>query len=153
MGEHVMAHTEPAAAADGAAGPSLGDLVTLAAGDVSKLVRYEIGLAKLELKADVRRVLVSAVMLVACYFVANIVLVLLSFGLVYGLIKAGLVAWASFLIVAGVDAVLIGIAAGIVYLNFRRLDGLKRTRKSVQENLAVMNREAESATVPAVEAR
>src|SRR5215475_4154201 len=37
-------------------GQSLGDLVALAAKDVSQLVRYEIDLAKTELMADVRRV-------------------------------------------------------------------------------------------------
>jgi hypothetical protein len=148
-----MVQTGSAPPADGAAAPSLGDLVTLAVGDISKLVRCEIDLAKLELKADVRRVLVSLVLLLGSFFVLNLVLVLLSFGLVYGLIRNGLEPWASFLIVAGADIVLIGIAVGIVWLNFRRLDGLKRTRKTVQEDLAVMNREEGTAAVPAVEAR
>ena len=35
---------------------SLGDLVALAAKDVSQLIRYEIDLAKTELKADAQRV-------------------------------------------------------------------------------------------------
>jgi Putative Actinobacterial Holin-X, holin superfamily III len=153
MGEHAMVYTESAPSADGAAGPSLGDLVTLAAEDLSKLVRCEIDLARLELKKDVRRLAVAGAMVFGIALVANLVLVLLSFGLVYGLIRAGLVPWASFLIVAGVDIVLIGIAGGIAFINFRRLDGLKRTRKSVQENLAVMNREEPAAAVPAVEAR
>ena len=37
-------------------GQSLGDLVALAAKDVSQLIRYEIDLAKTELKADVQRI-------------------------------------------------------------------------------------------------
>ena len=39
---------------------SLGDLVALAAKDVSQLVRYEIDLAKTELKGDVKRVGLAA---------------------------------------------------------------------------------------------
>jgi hypothetical protein len=35
---------------------SLGDLVALAAKDVSQLLRYEIDLAKVELRGDLRRV-------------------------------------------------------------------------------------------------
>lgn len=148
-----MVHTESAPSADGAASQSLGDLVTLAVDDLSKLVRCEIDLARLELKKDVRRLGVAGVMIFGCALVANLVLVLISFGLVYGLIKVGLDAWASFLIVAGIDIVLIGIAAGIAFLNFRRIEGLKRTRKSVQEGLTILNRQEEEAAVPAIEAR
>ena len=40
---------------------SLGDLVALAAKDVSQLIRYEIDLAKTELKGDAQRVGIAAV--------------------------------------------------------------------------------------------
>ena len=39
----------------GAADQSIGDLVSVAARDISQLVRYELDLAKLELKADAKR--------------------------------------------------------------------------------------------------
>ena len=148
-----MVDTESARAAGAAADPSLGDLVSQAAADLSILVRSEIDLAKIELKKDVRRFATIGVMGVGCFFAFNLVIVLLSFGLVYGLIRLGIWPWASFLIVAGVDIVMIAIAAGIAWINFRRVSGLKLTRKTVQEDLAIMNREDQPTAAPAVEAR
>jgi Putative Actinobacterial Holin-X, holin superfamily III len=148
-----MVDTESARAAGAAADPSLGDLVSQAAADLSILVRSEIDLAKIELKKDVRRFATIGVMGVGCFFAFNLVIVLLSFGLVYGLIRLGIWPWASFLIVAGVDMVAIGIAAGIAWINFRRVSGLELTRKTVQEDLAIMNREDQATGAPAVEAR
>lgn len=148
-----MVDTESARAAGAAADPSLGDLVSQAAAELSLLVRSEIDLAKIELRKDVRRFATIAILGVGCWFAFNLVIVLLSFGLVYGLIRQGLEPWASFLIVAGVDIVLIGIAAGIAWLNFRRVSGLKLTRRTVQQDLAIMNREDQGTGAPAVEAR
>lgn len=148
-----MVDTESARAARAAADPSLGDLVSQAAAELSLLVRSEIDLAKIELRKDVRRFATIAILGVGCWFAFNLVIVLLSFGLVYGLIRQGLEPWASFLIVAGVDIVLIGIAAGIAWLNFRRVSGLKLTRRTVQQDLAIMNREDQGTGAPAVEAR
>jgi uncharacterized membrane protein YqjE len=148
-----MVDTESARAAGAAADPSLGDLVSQAAADLSILVRSEIDLAKIELRKDVRRLATVAIMIAGCFFAFNLVIVLISFGFVYGLIRLGLVPWASFLTVAGVDIVLIAIAAGIAWLNFRRVSGLKLTRKTVQEDLAIMNREDQATSAPAVGAR
>jgi Putative Actinobacterial Holin-X, holin superfamily III len=148
-----MANTESARAAGAAADPSLGDLVAQAAADLSVLVRSEIDLAKIELRKDVRRFATIGVMLVGCFFAFNLVIVLLSFGLVYGLIRQGIAPWASFLIVAGVDIVVIALAVGIAWVNFRRVSGLKLTRKTVQDDLAIMNHEDRATGRPAVEAR
>ena len=148
-----MVDTESARAAGAAADPSLGDLVSQAAADLSILVRSEIDLAKIEMKKDVRRFATIGVIGVGCYFAFNLVIVLLSFGLVYGLIRQGIWPWAAFLIVAGVDMVLIGIAAGIAWINFRRVSGLKLTRKTVQQDLAIMNREDQATAARAIEAR
>ena len=49
--------------------------------------------------------------------------------------------------------VAIGVAAGIAWINFRRVSGLKLTRKTVQEDLAIMNREDQATSAPAVGAR
>jgi len=127
--------------------------VAQATSDLSLLVRSEIDLAKIELRKDVRRFATIGILGVGCWFAFNLVIVLLSFGLVYGLIRQGLEPWASFLIVAGVDIVLIGIAAGIAWLNFRRVSGLKLTRRTVQQDLAIMNREDQPTAAPALEAR
>src|SRR5215470_5230630 len=82
---------------------SLGDLVALAVSDISQLVRYEVDLAKLELKADARRLGIGA-------FVGCLVLMVLSFAYAYGLHTAGIWLWASFLIVAGTYVVLAALA-------------------------------------------
>src|SRR5881275_1151601 len=87
-------------------GQSLGELVALAAKDVSQLIRYEIDLAKNELKGDARRV---------------------------GLVALGIWTWAAFLIVAGACILLAGIGVGIAILKLKRLSGLKQTRKTVTE--------------------
>ena len=80
---------------------SLGDLVALAAKDVSQLIRYEIDLAKTELRGDAQRVGMAVAAIGLAAFVACLVLVLLSFAFAYGLIALGIWAWAAFLIVAG----------------------------------------------------
>ena len=119
-------------------GQSLGDLVALAAKDVSQLIRYEIDLATTELKSDARRVGMAAGAIGLAAFVACLVLVLLSFALAYGLIARGIWAWASFLIVSGLYILLAGIALAIALLRVRRMTGLSKTRKSVTEGLGIL---------------
>jgi uncharacterized membrane protein YqjE len=142
-----MAQTESPQPAGGAAEPSLGDLVSLAVKDLSQLVKWEIDLAKLELKADVKRLGLAGVLLGVGAFIGCLVLVLLCFALAYGLVSLGIWTWAAFLML------LIGIAALIALLKMRKLDGLKRTRKTVQQDFALMHRDEEAAATPAVEAR
>jgi hypothetical protein len=148
-----MVQTESAQPTDGAADPSLGDLVALAVKDLSQLVKWEIDLAKLELKADVKRLGLAGAMLAVGAFVGCLVLVLLCFALTYGLVTLGIWTWAAFLIVAGAGVLLIGIAAGIALLKMRKLSGLRRTRKSVQDGLAMMHHDEAADDTPAVEAR
>jgi len=131
--------TEPAGADQ-----SLGDLVALAAKDVSQLIRYEIDLAKTELKGDARRVGMAVAVFAMAAFVGCLVLVLLSFALAYGLITLGIWDWAAFLIVAGAYVLLAGIAVGIALLRVRRLSGLSKTRKTVNEGLGMLRHELQS---------
>ena len=130
----VSSETPEPAGAD----QSLGDLVALAAKDVSQLIRYEIDLAKTELKGDARRVGMAAAAIGLAAFVACLVLVLLSLGLAYGLIALGIWLWAAFLIVSGLYILLAGIALGIALLRVRRLSGLSKTRKTVTEGLGIL---------------
>jgi Putative Actinobacterial Holin-X, holin superfamily III len=122
---------------------SLGDLVALAAKDVSQLIRYEIDLAKTELRADMRRVGLAGGLTGAAAFVGCLVLVLLSFAYAYGLVALGIWVWAAFLIAAGTEVLLAAIALGIAYLAIRHLSGLRRTRQSVAEGIEVLRREGE----------
>ena len=122
------------------AGPdqSLGDLVALAAKDVSQLIRYEVDLAKTELRGDARRVGMAVAAIGLAAFVACLVLVLLSFAFAYGLIARGIWAWAAFLIVSGLYILLAGIALAIALLRVRRMTGLSKTRKTVTEGLGIL---------------
>jgi uncharacterized membrane protein YqjE len=147
-----MAQTE-SVRGGGAGEPSLGDLVSLAVKDLSQLVKWEIDLAKMELKADVKRLGLAGVMAGIGAFIACLVLVLLCFAFAYGLVALGIWTWAAFLIVAGLGIVLIGIVGLVALLKMRKLSGLRRTRKSVQDDLALMHRDEEAPDTPAVEAR
>ena len=127
---------------------SLGDLVALAAKDVSQLIRYEIDLAKTELRGDVQRVGMAAGLGGFSFFFACLVLVFLGFAYGYGLIAAGVWAWAAFLIVAGTCVVFAAAAVGIAYLRVKKMSGLRLTRKTVTEDLSVLRREEPPAVSP-----
>jgi hypothetical protein len=126
---------------DGADGQqSLGDLVALAARDMSSLVRYEISLAKSELKMDARRIGFAAAIAVVALFVACLIVVLLCFAFAFGLVALGIWEWAAFLIVAGTCLLLIGLGGLIAYLIVRRVTGMKMTRKTVMDDIGMLRR-------------
>ncbi len=127
--------------ANGAHEQSIGSLVSLAVSDISQLIKCELDLAKLELKADVRRVAIAAALLVMAAFVGCLVLVLLCFAFAWGLVALGIWPWAAFLIVAGTCVLLAGLAVLIGALKFRALSGLSRTRQTVQQDLSLLKRD------------
>jgi hypothetical protein len=131
---------------------SLGDLVSGAAKDVSQLVRYEISLAKSELKMDARRIGIAAALAVVGLFVGCLLVVLLCFAFAFGLAAAGIWLWASFLIVAGTCLLLIGLAGLIAYGRIRKVTGMKMTRKTVVDDLSMLRRGEPSAngSAPAI---
>ena len=110
---------------------SIGDLVSVAARDISQLVRYELDLAKIELKTDVKRVAIGG-------FVACLMLILLCFAFAYGLNTLGIWLWASFLIVAGTCVLLTGLALLIGLRLVRKMTGMSKTRRSVAEGLSML---------------
>jgi Flp pilus assembly protein TadB len=119
---------------------SIGDLVSVAARDISQLVRYELDLAKLELKHDAKRVGIGAGLLGVALFAACLVLMLLCFAFAYGLNALGIWLWASFLIVAGTCLLLIALAALVAYRMVTKLDGMSKTRRSVSDGLSMLRR-------------
>jgi hypothetical protein len=131
-----MVRNEPPGPAD--ADQSLGDLVAMAAKDVSQLIRYEIDLAKAELRADLQRIGVAGAMGGFSFYIGTVVFVLLCFAYAYGLIAAGIWAWAAFLIVAGTCVLLAALLVGVAYLRVRRISGLRLTKQTVTEDLAVL---------------
>jgi len=146
---------EPAASSSPQSGgeTSVGDLVSLAVRDVTRLFQCELELAKLELRADVRRLFVSVVLTGVAGFAGILVLFMLSFALAFGLITVGIWNWAAFLIVAGAYVVLGALAILIVYVTMRRITGLRQTRDTVQEDLALLRGDEETSRPAAVEAR
>jgi uncharacterized membrane protein YqjE len=143
---------EPAARRSAVSGDdqSLGDLVSTAVRDVSQLVRCELDLAKIELKADVRRLGIGGALLGMAAFVGCLVLVLLCFAFAYGLVAVGIWPWAAFLIVAGTCVLAAALSVLIGITKVRRLSGLRRTRRTVQDDLALIRREDGSPVPPAV---
>jgi hypothetical protein len=126
---------------DGAdAQQSLGDLVAGALKDVSSLVRYEISLAKSELRMDARRIGIAAALAVVGLFVLCLLVVLLCIAFAYGLVALGIWTWAAFLIVAGTCLLLIGLAALIAYGRIRKVTGMKMTRKTVMDDIGMLRR-------------
>ena len=140
----------PGTPADGAA--SVGDLVSLAVRDISRLVRCELELARLELRSDARRLFMSVALTGVAGFAGILVMFMLSYALAFGLITLGIWNWAAFLIVAGAYLVLGALAMLVVYVTLRRITGLRQTRDTVQEDLALL-RGDEDTSRPAVEAR
>src|SRR5580704_10216735 len=126
---------------------SLGDLVALAAKDVSQLVRYEIDLAKTELRGDLKRVGLAGALAGVAAFVGCLVLVLLCIAFALGLHALGIWDWAAVLIVAGTCVLLAGAAVGVAILRLKGLSGLKRTRKSVTEGLGMLRRDGHEPAV------
>jgi uncharacterized membrane protein YqjE len=119
---------------------SLGDLVALAAKDISQLIRYEISLAKSELRMDAQRIGLAAALVAITMFVLCLVIVLLSFAAAFGFVAAGVpISWA-FVIVAAIWVVFGILACLIAYLKVRKVTGMKMTRKSIQDNLEMLRR-------------
>lgn len=123
---------------------SIGDLVSVAARDISQLVRYELDLAKLELKSDAKRLGVGAGLAVVALFAACLVLILLCFALAYGIDALGMPGglWASFLVTAGACVLIIGIAALIAIRMVRKLGGMSKTRRSLADGMSLLHRGA-----------
>ena len=144
----VRSETPEQAGAD----QSLGDLVALAAKDVSQLFRYEIDLAKTELREDVRRISVAVVLVGGAAFAGCLVLVILCFAYAEGLIALfGIPRWAAFLNTAATLVLLAAAAIGIAYLRVRNMTGLRKTRESVTEGLEVLRQDGQQPEITARE--
>jgi hypothetical protein len=120
---------------------SIGDLVSAATRDISQLVRYEVDLAKIELRSDVKRLGLGALGFVLGGFVACLMLVMALFAYAYGLNEAfHLPLSACFGIAAFTCLGLAAIAGFIGFLLVRRMSGISKTRHSLSEGLNVLRR-------------
>jgi hypothetical protein len=135
--------------ADDASDQSLGDLVSQAVGDVSQLIKYEIDLARLEIKSDIRRIATAGGLVGFAGVVGAMTLVMLCWAYAYGLVALGIYPWAAFLIVSGTLVLLGGLAILIGVLLVRRMSGLRRTVRTVQDDLTMLQQEAKAAAAQA----
>ena len=124
---------------------SLGELVALAAKDMSSLVRAEISLAKSEFKMDAKRIGFAAGIAVVVLFVACLIVVLLCFALAYGLVAAfDIPIYAGFLCTVGACLLISVVAVAIAYLIIRRVTGMKLTRQTVMDDIGMLRRDESS---------
>jgi hypothetical protein len=117
---------------------TLGQLVAEASQDLSELVRYEIALAKSEIKGDVARGAKAGGMFgVAGYlgFLATITLVIAAG---YGLAEAGIAAWLAFLIISGALLLLAGLLVLVGILLVRRIKPPERAIRSTRQTIAAV---------------
>ena len=132
---------------------SVGGLVSLAVKDITQLIRYELNLATMELKADLKRIGFGAALFGLAAFVGCLILMLLCFALAYGLMTLGIWSWASFLITAGTCVVLAAVAVVVGIFLFKRFAGLPKTRRTVSEDLAILRRGDGAGAPPRTPAR
>jgi uncharacterized membrane protein len=125
---------------------SIGDLVSVAARDISQLVRNELDLAKLELKSDVKRAGISGALLAIAVFAVCLLLMLLCFAFAYGLNAIGAPGglWGAFLLVAATCGLLIVLALLVAWLIVRRLAKMRKTRRTLADDTSLL-RHAKSA--------
>jgi hypothetical protein len=121
---------------------SIGDLVALAAKDVSSLVRYEIALAKRELRIDGIRLGMAAGLVVGGLMIVFPGIILLCFAYAYFLHWAG--AWGGLAGAFGFAGltfiVLAAIAVFIARFFIRKVTGMRLTRKTVTDDLGMLRR-------------
>ena len=129
---------------------SLGELVAIATGSVSRLVKSEIELAKLELKGDAKKAALGGVLFAIAGLIGGIIVILLSIAAAYGLITLGVWNWLAFIIVAGVYVLLAAVLVGIGLLRMKKMTGASRTRRTVKDDLAVLRRSGGADDKPAL---
>jgi uncharacterized membrane protein YqjE len=109
--------------------PSLGQLVSDASTHVSTLVRSEIELAKLELRATVKNAGVGAGLFAAAGVVALFSLVYGFQALAEGIAALGVYRWLAFLIVFAFQLVLAGL---FVFLGIKKIKRVKAPEKTIK---------------------
>lgn len=120
---------------------TLGELVALASRDVSHLVRSEIELAKAEVTADIKRGGLAGGMFGGAGFFGYLALLFLSVAAAFAIAMAGLPYAAAFGIVGGAYVLLAGLLALLGAGTLRRLDKVRRTKRTIQDTRALLRRE------------
>jgi uncharacterized membrane protein YqjE len=125
-------------------GESIGELVAAATGNLSKLVRSEIELAKIELKAEAIKAAIGSTMFIVAGLLGTMIVILWSIAFAYGLIALGVWTWAAFLLVGGIYLL---VAAGLIWFGYRKVKKIgapKRTIQTIQDNAKLFKRSSKS---------
>jgi MFS family permease len=115
--------------------PTIGELVSAATQDLSTLVRAELELAKLELRASVRAGLRGSLMVLIAAVFGFFVLIMLLAAAAEGLVAAGVWRWLAYLIVAGVLIVLAVLLIIIAKRSFKKVSAPQRTMSTTKDTL------------------
>jgi hypothetical protein len=117
---------------------TLGQLVAEASQDLSELVRYEVALAKAEIKDDVVRGAKAGGLFGAAGYLGLLATITLVIAAGYGLTETGLPAWAAFLIVTGVLLLLAGLLVLVAILLIKRIKPPERAIRSTKQTIAAV---------------
>ncbi len=115
---------------------SIGSLVSAATRDLSALVRAEIELAKIELRADAKAAARGAALFAVAGVFGFFVLVMLLIAFAEGLVAAGLWRWVAYLVVALVLLILAGIVAAIALRSMKQVKAPERTIETTRDTIA-----------------
>ena len=118
--------------------PSLTQLLSGIVGDAQNLLKQQLAMFRTEIKMDVRRTKQALVALICGTAIASIGVILLCFGLVYGLeaLVPSLPLWACFAIVGGVFAIGGGIAFYSAVRQFQEFNPLPdESAQALKENV------------------
>jgi hypothetical protein len=117
---------------------TLGQLVAEASQDLSELVRYELALAKAEIKDDVIRGAAAGGMVGAAGYLGLLASITLVITAGYGLVAAGLSPWLAFLIVSGGLLLLAGLLVVVAIVLVKRIRPPERAIRSTKQTIATV---------------
>jgi hypothetical protein len=134
---------DPSANGKHAAEPSLGQLVSDASTHMSTLLRSEIELAKLELRATVKNAGAGAGLFGAAAVILVFSLTFGFFALAEGLAAAGLWRWAAFLVVFGMQLVAVALCVYLGIKKVKRVRAPEQTIKTTKETVDYLKKSRE----------
>ena len=126
---------------------SIGELVQSIKDELLGVVHHEIDIAKKELTALGIKIGIIAACAAVLLFLLLSAWVMLLFAAANGLQAAGLPAWASFLIVAGVFILLAAIAGLVAFLISKKLKAPETTIETAQSAVGAVQGKRRSTTV------
>ena len=117
---------------------TLGQLVAEASQDLSELVRYEVALAKPEIKDDISRGTKAGGLFGAAGYFGLLATVTAMIAAAYGLMETGLPAWAAFLIITAALLLLAALMVLVAILLIKRIKPPERAIRSTKQTIAAV---------------